>query len=130
MLVERIRSARFATEPRLPARPCSTTDSPVRRISPTRAARRTALADEAAVARTWGDCYGYLLVATGRRELMVDNLMSPWDAAALVPVVREAAASSVTGTARYRIWQRRDGHERPPRRPVPRAARCPVATGE
>ena len=48
------------------------------------------VANEAAVARTWGDCFGYLLVATGRAELMVDNVMSPWDAAALVPVVREA----------------------------------------
>ena len=50
----------------------------------------SALANEAAVARTWGDCYGYLMVATGRAELMVDNLMSPWDSAALIPVVREA----------------------------------------
>jgi histidinol phosphatase-like enzyme (inositol monophosphatase family) len=57
---------------------------------PARAARWSALATDAAVVRTWGDCYGYLLVATGRAELMVDNLMSPWDAAALVPVVREA----------------------------------------
>ena len=57
---------------------------------PDRAARWRAIAAEAAVARTWGDCYGYLLVATGRAELMVDNLMSPWDAAALVPVIREA----------------------------------------
>jgi len=57
---------------------------------PERATRWAALASEAAVARTWGDCYGYLLVVTGRAELMVDNLMSPWDAAALVPVVREA----------------------------------------
>ena len=57
---------------------------------PDRATRWRAIAAEAAVARTWGDCYGYLLVATGRAELMVDNLMSPWDAAALVPVIREA----------------------------------------
>ncbi len=57
---------------------------------PERGSRWTAVAADAAIARTWGDCYGYLLVATGRAELMVDNLMSPWDAAALVPVVREA----------------------------------------
>jgi histidinol phosphatase-like enzyme (inositol monophosphatase family) len=57
---------------------------------PDRGARWRALAADASVARTWGDCYGYLLVATGRAELMVDNLMSPWDAVALVPVVREA----------------------------------------
>jgi histidinol-phosphatase len=58
--------------------------------NPDRAARWSSIASEAAVARTWGDCYGYLLVATGRAELMVDHLMSPWDAAALVPVIREA----------------------------------------
>jgi histidinol phosphatase-like enzyme (inositol monophosphatase family) len=48
------------------------------------------LAAAAAVSRTWGDCYGYLLVATGRAEVMVDPVMSPWDAAALLPVVGEA----------------------------------------
>jgi histidinol phosphatase-like enzyme (inositol monophosphatase family) len=57
---------------------------------PDRASRWRSLAADTVVARTWGDCYGYLLVATGRAELMLDNMMSPWDAAALVPVVREA----------------------------------------
>jgi histidinol phosphatase-like enzyme (inositol monophosphatase family) len=60
---------------------------------PERAARWSALAGEATVARTWGDCYGYVLVATGRAELMVDNLMSPWDSAALIPVVQEAGGA-------------------------------------
>lgn len=60
------------------------------RERPERGARWSTLAAGAAVARTWGDCYGYVLVATGRAELMVDNLMSPWDAAALVPIIREA----------------------------------------
>jgi histidinol phosphatase-like enzyme (inositol monophosphatase family) len=49
-----------------------------------------ALASRAAVSRTWGDCFGYLLVATGRAEVMVDNRMNPWDAAALVPIIAEA----------------------------------------
>lgn len=40
--------------------------------------------------RTWGDCYGYLLVATGRAEVMTDALMAPWDAAALQPIIEEA----------------------------------------
>jgi histidinol-phosphatase len=48
------------------------------------------LALRAAVARTWGDCYGYVLVATGRAEVMVDPVMSPWDIAALGPIVEEA----------------------------------------
>ena len=67
---------------------------------PDRATRWRAIAAEAAVARTWGDCYGYLLVATGRAELMVDNLMSPWDAAALVPVIREAGGEFSDWTGR------------------------------
>jgi histidinol-phosphatase len=48
------------------------------------------LSARAAVARSWGDCYGYLLVATGRAEVMVDGIVSPWDAAALMPIVEEA----------------------------------------
>lgn len=49
-----------------------------------------ALASRAAVCRTWGDCYGYLLVATGRAEVMVDDIISPWDAAAFAPIITEA----------------------------------------
>lgn len=49
-----------------------------------------ALAARAAVARSWGDCYGYLLVATGRAELMTDGVLHPWDAVPLVPIVEEA----------------------------------------
>ena len=48
------------------------------------------LAGAAAVARGWGDCFGYLLVATGRAEVMCDPVMSPWDAAALQPIIEEA----------------------------------------
>jgi histidinol-phosphatase len=48
------------------------------------------LSGQAAVSRSWGDCYGYLLVATGRAEVMVDGIVSPWDAAALMPIVEEA----------------------------------------
>ena len=42
------------------------------------------------LARTWGDAFGYLLVATGRAEVMIDPAMNLWDAAALQPVVEEA----------------------------------------
>jgi len=55
-----------------------------------RGARWQALAAAAGVARTWGDCYGYLLVATGRAEAMVDDIVNPWDAAALKPIIEEA----------------------------------------
>ena len=42
------------------------------------------------VARGWGDCYGHMLVAAGRADLMVDPFMNAWDAAALLPIIREA----------------------------------------
>ena len=40
--------------------------------------------------RTWGDCYGYLLVATGRADIMVDEIVSEWDVAAMMPIIAEA----------------------------------------
>jgi histidinol phosphatase-like enzyme (inositol monophosphatase family) len=43
--------------------------------------------------RTWGDCYGYYLVATGRALAMIDPVMSIWDAAALKPVLEEAGGT-------------------------------------
>jgi histidinol-phosphatase len=48
------------------------------------------LREKAAVVRTWGDCYGYLLVATGRAEVMVDPVLSVWDIAPFVCIVPEA----------------------------------------
>ncbi len=44
----------------------------------------------ARLTRTWGDGYGYLMVATGRADVMIDPLMALWDAAALLPVIEEA----------------------------------------
>jgi histidinol phosphatase-like enzyme (inositol monophosphatase family) len=49
-----------------------------------------ALAARARIARTWGDCYGYYLVATGRAELMTDGRLSIWDAACFLPIIEEA----------------------------------------
>ena len=48
------------------------------------------LSRRSALSRTWGDCYGYLLVATGRAEVMVDPIVSQWDIAAFVPIIAEA----------------------------------------
>jgi len=49
-----------------------------------------AFSARARLVRTWGDCYGYLLLAAGRADLMCDPIMNPWDIAALVPIVRGA----------------------------------------
>ncbi len=43
-----------------------------------------------AIRRGWGDAYGYLLVATGRAELMLDPIMNAWDCAPFPPILREA----------------------------------------
>ncbi len=44
----------------------------------------------ARLARTWGDGYGYLMIATGRAEVMIDPVMNLWDAAPLQTVIQEA----------------------------------------
>jgi len=49
-----------------------------------------ALIARARLARTWGDCYGYLLLAGGWADVMLDPIMNSWDIQALVPIVRGA----------------------------------------
>lgn len=48
------------------------------------------LMGRAKLARTWGDCYGHLLVATGWADVIYDPVMNLWDIAALVPIIRGA----------------------------------------
>jgi histidinol phosphatase-like enzyme (inositol monophosphatase family) len=55
--------------------------------------RWTRLQDSARTMRTWGDCYGYLLVATGRADIMVDDVISDWDGAAFMPIITEAGGT-------------------------------------
>jgi histidinol phosphatase-like enzyme (inositol monophosphatase family) len=64
-------------------------------------AARDGLEEACLLSRTWGDGYGYLLVATGRADLMVDPLMNAWDAAAVETVIREAGG-------RFTDWQGRE----------------------
>lgn len=40
--------------------------------------------------RTWGDAYGHMMVAIGRAEIMFDPILNIWDAAALLPILRES----------------------------------------
>jgi histidinol phosphatase-like enzyme (inositol monophosphatase family) len=58
------------------------------------------LQDRTRLSRTWGDAYGYLMVATGRAEVMVDPMASVWDLAALLPIIEEAGG-------RFTDWQNR-----------------------
>ncbi len=52
--------------------------------------------------RTYGDAYGYLMVATGRADIMFDPDLKIWDAAALLPVIEQAGGSftDLKGNAR------------------------------
>ncbi|HSJ10148.1 MAG TPA: inositol monophosphatase family protein [Longimicrobiales bacterium] len=45
---------------------------------------------DSGLVRTWGDCYGYALVATGRAEAMLDPVVALWDVAPLAPIIEEA----------------------------------------
>ena len=47
----------------------------------------------AKASRTWGDCYGYVLVATGRADVMLDPVMNLWDCAPLLPIMEEAGGT-------------------------------------
>ena len=49
-----------------------------------------ALEKRVRLTRTWGDCYGYLLLSGGWADIMVDPIMNPWDIQALIPIVRGA----------------------------------------
>jgi len=60
-----------------------------------------ALTKRARLVRTWGDCYGYLLLAAGWADAMCDPIMNPWDIEALIPIVR-GAGGVITD------WQGRD----------------------
>ena len=63
-----------------------------------KAERFQRILDTCGLFRTWGDCYGHLLVATGRAEVALDPIMNIWDAAALLPIL-EAAGGTFTDWA-------------------------------
>ena len=48
------------------------------------------LAAQVATVRTWGDCYGYTLLASGRVDVMLDAAINPWDIAPLAPIIHGA----------------------------------------
>ncbi len=62
------------------------------------------LASRTKLQRTWGDCYGYAMVATGRADVMIDPAMKPWDSAPLLPILREAGGHYTAWDGRATIW--------------------------
>ena len=55
-------------------------------------ARFADLCGRVRIVRSWGDCYGYLLVAAGWADVMVDPIMNPWDLLPIEPIMRGAGA--------------------------------------
>ena len=62
------------------------------------------LARTSKLQRTWGDCYGYALVATGRADIMLDPAMNPWDCAPMLPILTEAGGHFTTWAGEPTIW--------------------------
>jgi histidinol-phosphatase len=57
--------------------------------------------------RTWGDCYGYLLIATGRADIFADPAVGAyWDFAPMYPIISEAGGryTNLTG-GRAGAWR-------------------------
>lgn len=51
------------------------------------------LAKKVKLYRTWGDCFGYYLFCTGFADIMIDPIMSPWDALPLIPIIKGAGGT-------------------------------------
>jgi histidinol-phosphatase len=52
--------------------------------------------------RTWGDAYGYALVATGRADIMVDPIIAIWDVAPMPVILAEAGGQFTDYTGAIR----------------------------
>lgn len=70
-----------------------------------------AVLDSPTIFRTWGDAYGYTLVATGRAEAMIDPLANPWDVAPMAVIIPEAGGhySTFAGETGADIWRTGSG---------------------
>jgi histidinol phosphatase-like enzyme (inositol monophosphatase family) len=54
------------------------------------------LLKKASLFRTWGDGFGYMLLASGQADIMLDAKMAPWDILPVIPVARGAGAKITT----------------------------------
>ncbi len=62
------------------------------------------LEEKAFAMRGWSDAYGYLAVATGRAEAMLDPVMAVWDCGPFPPIFREAGGY-------FGSWDGKEGHQ-------------------
>lgn len=62
-----------------------------------------ALGHAGANMRTWGDAYGYAMVATGAAEAMVDPMCNTWDLAPMPVIISEAGGrfTALDGSAGF-----------------------------
>lgn len=84
-----IQRARVSSVATLTGATVSTT-SPRAMMEPGALAFYQRLNQRCKLSRGWSDCYGTLLVITGRIEVMIDPPMKLWDVCALEPIVAEA----------------------------------------
>jgi len=56
------------------------------------------------VQRGWGDCYGHVLVATGRAEASFDPVMNSWDCGPLLPILEEAGGTFTDWQGRATVY--------------------------
>ncbi|MFN0029112.1 MAG: inositol monophosphatase family protein [Acidimicrobiales bacterium] len=68
------------------------------------AAQLAAVHGAGARVRTWGDGYGYALVACGRADAMVDPEVSVWDLAPMPVILTEAGGTFTTVDGRADLW--------------------------
>lgn len=54
--------------------------------------------------RNWGDCYSFILVATGRAEAALDPRMQVWDSAPLPILLQEAGGVFMDWSGTTSIW--------------------------
>lgn len=54
--------------------------------------------------RTWGDAFGYAMVATGRADIAVDPIMNPWDCGPMLTILEEAGGHFTTWKGEATIW--------------------------
>ncbi|HMV28359.1 MAG TPA: inositol monophosphatase family protein, partial [Anaerolineales bacterium] len=60
--------------------------------------------ESGALLRTWGDAYGYLLVATGRAEVALDPRMDVYDCGPYPVIMKEAGGY-------FGSWTGEEGHD-------------------
>lgn len=68
------------------------TTDPLRPYKAQNGAAYDKLVSQARTVRTWGDCYGYLLLSCGWADIMLDPILAAWDLLPVIPCLQGAGA--------------------------------------